>query len=172
MYSLCTELENRVLYCFEYHKQVEYSVECAGMCLNHNSPTWNDEFLNSQGICTLFAFNESCTSGTNCKLCLLLNGGEVYQVNTSDIVADYVFLNPNHETGTESLHLSVKQKRTSEDFTHLLEITRDQFQYICNYWIEARKNGMSEQLHRSQSCQLYFITYLGTSRPLPDSHFV
>ena len=97
---------------------MEYSIECAGMCLNHNSPTWDDKFLNSQGVCTLFAFNESCTSGTNCKLCLL-NGGEVYQVNISDIVADYVFFNPNHATGTGSLHLSVKQKRTSEDLIHL-----------------------------------------------------
>ena len=98
-YSLCTGLENQVLYCFEYHKQVDYSVECAGMCLNHKSPAWDDEFLNSQGACTLFAYNESSTPETNCVLCLLLNGGEVYQVNTSHIAADYVFLNPNHARG-------------------------------------------------------------------------
>ena len=101
MYNLCTEVENRVLYCFEYHKQVEYSVECAGMCLNHKSPTWDDEFLNSQGVCILFAYNKSSTAEANCKLCLLLNGGEVCQVNTRHIFADYIFLNPNHETGTK-----------------------------------------------------------------------
>ena len=98
-YSLCSELKDQVIYCFKYHKQVAYSVECAGMCLNHRSPAWDDEFLNSHGDCTIFAYNESSASETNCMLCLLLNGGEVYQVNTSHIAADYAFLNPNHGTG-------------------------------------------------------------------------
>ena len=32
-------------------------------------------------------------------LCLLLNGGEVYQVNTIHVIADYVFLNSKTTTG-------------------------------------------------------------------------
>ena len=97
--NLCAELKDQVIYCFKYYKQVEYSVECAGMCLNHKSPTWDDEFLNSHGACTLFAYNESSTLEANCMLCLLLNGGEVYQVNMSHIAADYVFFNSNPTTG-------------------------------------------------------------------------
>ena len=96
--NLCTEQEDQVLYCFEYHKRVEYSVECAGMCLNHKSPAWDDEFLNSQGACSLFAYNDSSILETNCMLCLLLNGGEVYEINTGRIVGDYVFLNSNPAT--------------------------------------------------------------------------
>ena len=96
--NLCTELTDQVIYCFEYHKQVEYSVECAGMCLNHRS-AGDDEFLNSQGACTIFAYNKSSTSGTNCMLCLLGNSGEVYQVNTNNNAADYALLNSNPATG-------------------------------------------------------------------------
>ena len=118
--SLCTELEDQVLYCFEYHKLIEYSVECAGMCFNHKSPAWDDEFLNSQGACSLFAYNESSTAGTNCMLCLLLNGGEVYQVNTSHVIADYVFLNSKTTTGKFTVYNIVgisDQKRTKGSFT-------------------------------------------------------
>ena len=87
-----------MLYCYEYHKQVDFSVECAAMCLNHESPAWEDDFLSSQGACSLFAYNESLSGGYNCVLCLLLNTGEVYEVNTRDIVAEYKYLNSHTET--------------------------------------------------------------------------
>ena len=97
--NLHTELDQEI-YCREYHKKVRYSLECAIMCLKHKSLARNDEFLNTQEACTLFAYNESSTLGTNCMLCLLSNMEETYEVNRVPIVADYVFLNPNPATGT------------------------------------------------------------------------
>ena len=96
--DLYTELDKEI-YCREYHKKVRYSLECAIMCLKHKSLATNDEFLNTQAACTLFAYNESSTSGTNCMLCLLSNIEESYEVNRGPIIADYVFLNSNPVTG-------------------------------------------------------------------------
>ena len=96
--DLYTELDQEI-YCREYYKKVRYSLECALQCLKHKSLARNDEFLNTQAACTLFAYNESSTSGTNCMLCLLSNMEETYEVNRVPITADYVFLNPNPATG-------------------------------------------------------------------------
>ena len=98
--SVYTEIQDQEIYCHEYHKRVRYRLECATMCLKYKLPaSGNDEFLNSQGTCTLFAFNETSTSGTNCMLCLVFNIEEAYQANTSRIIADYVFLTSNPATG-------------------------------------------------------------------------
>ena len=96
--GLYTELDQEI-YCREYHTKVRYSLECAIMCLKHKSLARNNEFLNTHGACSLYAYNQSSTSGTDCMLCLLSNIEDAYEVNRSPIIADYVFLNSNPSTG-------------------------------------------------------------------------
>ena len=99
MDSSYMEIEDREVYCRENHKRVRYRLECAIMCLKHKLPSQEDGFLSSTGACTLFAFNESSTSETNCMLCLVFNIEEDYQVNRSRIIADHVFVTSNPATG-------------------------------------------------------------------------
>ena len=126
------------IYCREYHKKVRYSLECAIMCLKHKSLARNDEFLNTQAACTLFAYNESSTSGTNCMLCLLSNIEESYEVNRGPIIADYVFLNSNPVTGKYYKPITSEFWKTKKIYIQVQEI----FLLIQEKWRERKEKGL------------------------------